>query len=285
MLLRTRISLLLILAFGIICTGLALASLAREDLIKAQYSGATIADRSTLWRKINASLVQRMEDKAWIAADDAAFLQAVHTGDQEAVQRIGATITTRLRDQGVADRFDVLFADGSLAYSSQSALFQSPVIAAAVAREAIQQGVRIRGTGNDQQRNVAVVLGIPLGAPPGAVGVAGMGVYATSVDEAIREMEQATKSSVLIVNRRGRLLAGSAGNLWESLGRLVDLSAVDTLADRRRGRSRLLGGGAPAHGRARLPGGAPGQHQGRDGAGRPAGTGASDHHRCRESSS
>ena len=229
MLLRTRISLLVILAFAVICIGLAGASLMREDLIKAQYSGATITDRSTLWSKINASLVQRMEDKAWIRAEDEAFRGAVYTGDQEAVQRLGAAIIKRLRDQGVADRLDVLYADGSLAYSSQSALFQSPVIATDVARDAIQQGSRIRGIGNDQQRNVAVVLGMPLGAPPGAVGIAGMAVYATSIDEAILEMEQATKSSVLIVNRRGRLLAGSAGALWESLGNLIDLSAVDTL--------------------------------------------------------
>ena len=229
MLLRTRISLLVILAFAVICFGFALASLTREDLIKAQYSEATITDRATLWRKVNASLIQRMEDKAWIAADDEALSQAVYTGDQEAVQRFGASIIAQLRDRGIADRFDVLYADGSLAYSSHSALFQSPVVALGAARDAILQGSRIRGIGNDQQRNVVVVLGIPLDAPPGAVGVAGMGVYATSIDEAILEMEQATKSSVLIVNRRGRLLAGSAGPLWESLGKLIDLSAVDTL--------------------------------------------------------
>ena len=229
MLLRTRISLLVILAFAVICIGLALASLMREELIKTQYSGATIADRSTLWRKITASLVQRMEDKAWIATEDEAFREAVYTGDQEAIQRLGAIITTKLRDQDIADRFDVLLADGSLAYSSQSALFQSSVIAAGVASDAIQQGSRIRGTGNDQQRNVAVVLGVPLDAPAGSVGIAGMSVYATGIDEAILEMEQATKSSVLIVNRRGRLLAGSADALWESLGKLVDLTAIDTL--------------------------------------------------------
>jgi len=229
LLLRTRISLLVILAFAVICIGFALASLAREDLIKAQYSGATIADRSTLWRKINDSLVQRMEDKAWIAAEDDAFLRAVYTGNQEAVQRLGAAITARLRDQGVADRFDVLYADGSLAYSSLSALFQSSVVATGAARDAMQQGSRLRGIGNDQKRNVAVVLGVPLGAPQGSVGIGGMGVYATGIDEAIEEMEQATQSSVLIVNRRGRLLAGSADALWDSLGKLVDLTTVDTL--------------------------------------------------------
>ena len=229
MLLRTRISLLVILAFGVICIGLALASLTREDLIKAQYSGATIADRSTLWRKINSSLIQRMEDKAWIVSEDNELLRAVYAGDQEIVQRRAAHIVTRLRDQGIADRFDILYADGSLAYSSQSALFQSPVITAGTARDAILQGTRLRGIGNDQQRNVAVVLGVPLNAPPGAIGIAGIGVYATGIEEAILEMEQATKSSVLIVNRRGRLLAGSATALWESLGKLIDLSAVDTL--------------------------------------------------------
>ena len=229
MLLRTRISLLVILAFAVICIGFALASITREDLIKTQYSGATIADRSTLWRKISSSLVQRMEDKAWIAAEHEAFRRAVYIGDQQAVQRLGAGIAAQIRDQGIADRFDVLYADGSLAYSSQSALFQSSVIAAGAARDAIQQGVRIRGTGNDKQRHVSIVLGIPLGAPSGAVGIAGMGVYATRIDEAILEMEQATKSSVLIVNRRGRLLAGSAGALWDSLGKRIDLSAVDAL--------------------------------------------------------
>jgi len=228
LLLRTRISLLVILAFSVICIGLALASLTREDLIKAQYSGATIADRSTLWRKINSSLIQRMEDKVWIVAEDDALLRAVYGGDQEAILQLGARIVTRLRDQKIADRFDILYADGSLAYSSQSALFQSPVIAAGTARDAILQGVRLRGIGNDQQRNVAVVLGVPLNGPPGTVGFGGIGVYATSIDEAILEMEQATKSSVLIVNRRGRLIAGSAGVLWKSLGKLIDLRTLPT---------------------------------------------------------
>ena len=229
MLLRTRISLLVILAFAVICIGLTLASLKREDLLRVQYTGATTTDRSNLWRKINSSLILRMEDKAWIAAEDEALGRTVHTGDQDRVQRFGAIVTARLRDQGIADRFDVLYADGTLAYSSQSAVFQSSIVAPRVAHEAMAQGMRIRGVGNDQQRNVALVLGFPLRSPAGTVGIAGMGIYATGIDEAIQEMEQATQSSVLIVNRRGRLLAGSAGALWESLGKLVDVSAVNTL--------------------------------------------------------
>ncbi len=229
MLLRTRISLLVILAFAVICIGLTLASLKREDLLRLQYTGATTTDRANLWRKINSSLILRMEDKAWIAAEGETLREAVYTGDQDAVQRLGAIITARLRDEGIADRFDVLYADGTLAYSSHPAVFQSSIIATRAAQDATMQGIRIRGMGNDQQRNVSLVLGIPLGAPAGARGIAGMGIYATSIDEAILEMELATKSSVLLVNRRGRLLAGSTGALWESLEKLIDLSTVDTL--------------------------------------------------------
>ena len=229
MLLRTRISLFVILAFAVICIGLAFASLKREDLLKEQYAGATVSDRSTLWRKITASLILRMEDKAWIAGEDEAFLKAVYTGDQVEIQRLGAIIAGKLRDQGLASRFDVLHTDGTLAYSSRSAVFQTPIVTAEVARHAALEGVRIHGVGNDQDRNIAVVLGFPLNAPAGAIGVAGTAVYATDIDEAIREMEEATRSSVLIVNRRGRLLAGSAGDLWEGIGKLIDLSGVASL--------------------------------------------------------
>ena len=229
MLLRTRISLLVILAFAVICVALAFASFKREELLKEQYSGATIADRATLWHKINTSLIQRMEDKAWIAAENEVLLEAVYGGDQAEIQRQGAIVARQLRDQGLADRFDVLYADGTLAYSSRTSVFQTPIITAEMARHSALNGTRLRGVGNDQERNIAVVLGFPLDAPAGAAGIAGTAAYATSIDEAIREMEQATRSSVLIVNRRGRLLAGSANTLWESIGRLIDLSEVDSL--------------------------------------------------------
>ena len=229
MLLRTRISLLVLVAFAVVCTGLAFASLKREELIREQYSGAMITDRSTLWQKIVHGLIINMEDKAWIAAENESFHQAIRTGDHESVQRIGAEIAARLREEGLADRFDALDAEGALVYSSQSAVFQTPIIATETGRDAMRRGARIRGIGNDNQRNVAVILGIPLEVRDGADGAAGMGVYATDIERAIAEMEQATRSSVLVVNRRGRLISGSARDLWEDIESLIDLGMMGTL--------------------------------------------------------
>ena len=228
MLLRTRISLLVILAFAVVCVGFAFTSLKREELINAQYTDIILTDRSTLWRKTIDSLIQHMEDKAWIAAENEAFRRAVYTGDQEAVRRIGADIAAQLREQGLADRFDVLYADGSLAYSSLSAVFQNPIVSVSAVRDAIAQGTRIRGIGNDKQRHIAALLGIPLPAPPGAAGIAGMGIYATDIGKALLEMEQATHSTVLIVNRRGRLLAGSQSAMWDAVKDSIDFNEVDT---------------------------------------------------------
>ena len=222
MLLRTRISLLVILAFVVVCIGLLIAALEREELIREQYTGAMLADRATLWRKTVNSLVQHMEDKAWLAAENQPFRRAVYLQDHEAVQRLGADLAARLREEGIADRFDVIHSNGTLAYSSHSAVFQSPIISG-TARDAVLQDQRIGGIGNDQQRHVAVVLGIPLSAPAGVGRVAAVAVYATDVDKAIREMEQATRSSVLIVNRRGRLIAGSNSAVWADIRDSIDL--------------------------------------------------------------
>ena len=220
--LRVRTGLLVLLAFAIVCVGFALASLKREELITAQFSGSLLVDRSTLWRQIVDNLVARMEDKAWVAAENAELAAAVASDDHETVQRLAAGVAELLGNDRIADRFDVVRGDGSLAYSSRSALLQSPIISPTAARNAA--GERIRGVGNDRQRNVSVVLGVPLKGGGGA-----MGVYATDIGEAISALEQATQTSVLIVNRRGRLIAGSSNDLWEKLKGAEGLDAVDTL--------------------------------------------------------
>ncbi len=226
MLLRTRIGLFVALTFAVVCASLAFAAFKREELIRAQYSDELIADQSTLWSKIIDQLVQRMEDKAWVVAESETFVRAVRRRDRAEIQRLGADIATQLQDIGIVTRFDAIYPDGALAYSSRSVLFQTPIVAVGAARDAIRDDARIRGVGNDGQRNVAVVLGIPL---RDAAGVAGLGVYATDIEEAIAEMERVARSSVLIANRRGRLLAGSARELWDTLGSFVNLTDVNTL--------------------------------------------------------
>ena len=229
MLLRTRVSLFVILVFIVVCLILAFVALKHEELVRDQYSAGIVSDQATLWGKINDNIIQRMEDKAWIAAENNDFHRALAETNHEAVQRIGAEISKKLRDDGIAGRFDAVYADGTLAYSSKTAVFQSPVIVADEARDAMRDGKRVRGLGNDKARNVAAVLGIPLRAADDSV--VGMGIYATDINQAIREMEHATDSLVLMVNRRGRVLVGDddAETVWSFIGEGLELNQIDTL--------------------------------------------------------
>lgn len=229
--LRNRIGLFVVLALIVVSAGLIFVSLEREDLLIGQYTSTIVADRNSLWEKLNQNIVQEMEDKAWMVAEDNEALRfAVQTKNHETVQQLGAALAADLRDREVAERLDILYADTTLAYSSQSAVFQSPIISPAAARDAMQgnegRGMRVRGIGNDRERNIALVLGLPL-----RVGnqVVGMGVYAIGIDRALAEMEKSTRSDMLIISRRGRPLAGSATGIWQTLEDFVNLGEVNTL--------------------------------------------------------
>lgn len=227
MLLRTRVSVFVILAFLIICAGLAFAIVEREALIRTQYTNEVITDQSTLWRKINNELIQRMEDKAWIVTENTDFIEAMSAYDHEKVQELGANIIEQLREKKIADRFDAIYSDGTLAYSSHSSLYQSPIIPLGITRKTIENNARVRGIGNDEQRNIALALGMPLRNADGeAVAV---GVFATTISEAIQEMERTTDSSVLIVNRRGRQFADAENPLWHELKNLVSLDQLNSM--------------------------------------------------------
>ena len=228
MLLRTRISLLVILIFVIVCFGLIFASLKREELINEQYSDTLINDRATLWEKLIEAQILSMEDKAWIVTENSALIQSMQVTDPVLILKHSETISRAIiQEQKLADRFEVIYPDGSLAFSSEIAVFQNPIISAEVAQKSMQERSRVRGLGNDRQRNIGAVIGLPLQADDGTV--VGMGVYSTDISEIIREMERTTRASILIVNRRGRLLSGSADALWADIKEIVNVNDINTL--------------------------------------------------------
>lgn len=226
MLLRFRLSLLVLFAFAVVCAGLVLASFQREELVRQQFSEAALLDRSTVFQQIQRQLINHMEDSAWRLQADNALAHGIGDADREAIRRRAAELAKRLREEDGVHRFDVLLADGSLAYSSRPGVLQSSLIADSVTREAVAAGIRLRGVGNDRQRNIALVLGVPVSSGGQWVG---MGVFATDIRVAVEEMERVTQATVVLVNRRGRLLEGAAEALWRDLRAETDLGELDSI--------------------------------------------------------
>ena len=227
MLLRTRLSLLGILAIIVVCFFILFASLEREQLIRAQYSKELIADQSNLWNKIADEFIDQMEDMAWIVQDNRELLSALENSDVHAIRRIGQQTITQLQNQLVADRLDILDHQGSLIYSSHTSVFQSPIVSEEIAKDAVGQNRGIRGIGNDKQRNTALVFGFPLVNDIGSV--VGLFVYALDIIKPLVEMEKLNDSDIMILNRRGRLLLTHKQEIWEQYGESIDLNELNSL--------------------------------------------------------
>ncbi len=228
MLLRTRISLFVVLGVIVVSVCVGFAGYKREQLIRSQYSDEVINDQLNLWANIVDEKIEQIQDNLWLVRDNSELLTAVEERDSEAILRNGEIILDHLLSEQVADRFDVIYPDYTLAYSSQSSVFRSPIVDQVVASEAINRNLELSGIGNDRQRNTAVVVAVPLVSPT-TQHVIALAVIANDILHALVEMEKVNATNTMIANRRGRLLVSSDSSLWNELSNLVDLRSINSL--------------------------------------------------------
>ncbi len=224
---RTRVSILSVLVTLIVGAGIVFAAIQREDLIGKRYSNQIIADQLILWNKIKDGLISDMRDLTWVFLNDGELISALESRDSVELQRIGSRINKQFEDEPAVDRVELVFSDGTLGYSSQSAVFQSAIISNSAISQAIEDEEPISGVGNDKQRNTSLVYGIPIFGDDDDV--LGVGILARSIEGALAEMEEVNFASVVIVNRRGRLLASTGENLWDRYSDLIDISEANVL--------------------------------------------------------
>ncbi len=226
MLLRAKLSLFgiaVVLAINILVV---LAAFQRENLIRRQFSEQIISDQTNLWSQIIDDSVDAMEDHASIMLNYQELADSLLKYDAEKLRQIGTEVFQQLQSQNIADRFELIARDGTLAYSSQTGLFRSSIIHPSAVQRAIFGQSDIRGIANDKQRNIAVVFGAPLRTDNGQV--AGLGIMATDISRVLTEFERINNSRVIIVNRRGRLLTmASDTEQWANYKSLIDLNNLE----------------------------------------------------------
>ncbi len=223
MLLRTRISLIMMVFFALAVAGLAFAALERERVQRSQYETALVAEREALWRKVLQSHIARMEDKAWMLHQDEGVLAALRHRDPVALSIAATRATELIRGEKVAERVDVIGATPELFYSSTPNAFPSPVMSPIRVNAMLADGKRRRGVGNDTARNVVAAVTFPLRGPDDRV--MAIGTFASNIDQALAELESTTGGEAFLINRRDRMLAGTAPDLWADIvntGRLND---------------------------------------------------------------
>lgn len=222
MLLRTRISLIVTLTIAIVCASVAFVGLQREQLIKNQFAVESTKDQETLWNRISLGIIEQMEDGRSLILDSAALINAIEEKNSDSIQELSRDIFSQFSEELKIERLDIVYADGSLAFSSEPSIFQSPTISPAIAESFIQDNAIATGLGNDMSRNAYFIYGFPIGFS--SKKPIGMVIFATDIRTAITEMENITDSKVFFANRRGRLIAASENVLWKDLYHQINLN-------------------------------------------------------------
>ncbi len=229
MLLRVRISLLVLLALLVVGGGLSYLAFEHERLVREQLYDIALTDRAIVWEQLQNHTLSTLEDAIESIDSAAEVAPMLAAGDLEAIQAFGSGY---FRKHGgfvggaFIDRFEIIGADGELLYSSTGGVLQSSIISEAAVAEALQSGAAARGVGNDRQGNIGMVLGLPIvhGGEP-----VGMAVYASDFTRLLSEFQNTTKSLVLLANRRGRLLKGTEQELWDQVSGEVNLTLLNTM--------------------------------------------------------
>ena len=229
---RTRISIFSALVTLVVGAVIVVGAIQRDQLADRQFASQTIAGQLTLWNKIQDGLIEELVSVSSDIIRNHDLIEALESGDGVQIQAVAAQIWQFLEFEQFADRLEVILPDGNLAYSSHIGVFQNSLVSTPVIKEAINNEHEIRGVGNDRQRNVALVYGTPVyGSDDTLLGFAILG---SKIEKALIEMAENNFSSIVLVNRRGRLLATTGGNLWDQYRDLINVreaNAIQTISD------------------------------------------------------
>ncbi|WP_439813788.1 SpoIIE family protein phosphatase [Zavarzinia sp. CC-PAN008] len=213
MLLRSRIALIVAIAFAVLTLGLAGAGVLRERVADARYAAALAQSQDALWRKILEVRLARMEASAQRLSLQPALQDALERADRPALDSLLEPELQKLQAEGVATTVEVLDIDGLLIYAAGGPRRDTSVLDAGTIAQTLRQAGAARVVQQDQNRRFEALVALSFGRPDrvGAI------VLASPLQPALDELRATLDAAVFVVNRRGRLVQGSDTALWDAL--------------------------------------------------------------------
>ena len=212
---KTRIGIIVVAFMAVMVAGLVFAGFQREELLREQLDQTAIGGSRALWSKIVETGIQRMRELTPLVEQHQALRAALVDNDRGAISTAAENVLARLRSTGHVTRLDLVALSREVLYSSEPA-FEPTAAASEDALSAMIDGRRgASGVAIDAERNVTLSVGVLLyaeDATPLAVAI-----YATDIVQALSELEEDIGAEALIVNRRGRLLAGTDPRIWDAV--------------------------------------------------------------------
>ena len=212
---KTRIGIIVVAFMAVMIMGLLFAGYQREELLREQLDQTAIGGSRALWGKIVETGIQRMRELTPVVEQDEALRSALVDNDRGRISTAAGNVLGALRTTGAVTRLDLVSLSREVLYSSvpafePAAAASEDALGAMIARRQGRSGVAI-----DAERNVTLSVGVLLYADDGTP--LAVAVYAADIVQALSELKADIGADALIVNRRGRLLAGTDPQIWDAV--------------------------------------------------------------------
>ena len=213
---KTRIGIIVLSFMAVTIAGLLFAGFQREELLREQLDRTAVGGSRALWGKIVETGVQRMRELTPVVEQDGALRSALVDNDRGRISTAAGNVLATLRTTDAVTRLDLVSPSREVLYSSVAAF--EP--AAAASEDALAAMIDLRrsrgGVAIDAARNVTLSVGVLLYADDGTP--LAVAIYAIDIVHALSELKDDIGAEALIVNRRGRLLAGTDPRIWDAVG-------------------------------------------------------------------
>ena len=212
---KTRIGVIVVAFMAVMIAGLVFAGFQREELLREQLDQTATGGSRALWSKIVETGIQRMRELTPLVEQHDALRAALIENDRGTISTAAQNVLARLHSTGDVTRLDLVSLSREVLYSSEPA-FEPTAAASEDALAAMIVGRRgASGVAIDAERNVTLSVGVLLYADDGTP--LAVAIYATNIVQALSELQEDIGAEALIVNRRGRLLAGTDPQIWDAV--------------------------------------------------------------------
>ncbi len=230
MLLRTRLTVYLSLAFLLVVVGLVLVGLRRESLLEGRLGSLAIIGQESVWTGI---VTQTTAELGSIAARMIGQLERRPPAEnREQLRHWFDRAGQRLLDDTTV--LQVTDKNGRLLFSSQGTFADNPMLDAASLDQIIADGRTVKGLQQTSATNFMVLVAVPLERQGRTLGVATLARDA-SVD--LHRFANDIEATAFLVSLRGRMVEGTSPMLWRLVEPRVpprDPSFSTTSTDSRR---------------------------------------------------
>jgi len=221
MLLRTRVIVIVLMALLGVGYVLVQAAYERERVVDRRFAETNEAGLAALWKEVYANTLvtliadlERMTHMPEIAG-------SIRRGDRGALSDLIWADLSSGQSRQPPTHVDIVDTNNQVLFTLSSAVFPQPAFGQSVVERMIADPEIVDGMRYDRDLRLVLLAGTEVRDLDGRV--VGAVTVGTGVGPALDRLRANTGNELVIVSRRGRLLAGTAPDLWQRMSDLDQL--------------------------------------------------------------